>query len=207
MAAQKDQLAMPCCHCPPIPLAEDPGDALIAEAPAQYRPRHPERTEFYRLFEEHFDGYVRCYEERFALRSGATRLILDPLEWIHRITTHIPDPGNHCQRFYGAYSNCGRVVFANAAGDSADPGGQADEARDNSDFSREARSTWARSVRKIFEADPLTCACGGRMRIISFITNPRVIDRILRHRQSGRCKTADPFEPRPPPRCCPHAVQ
>jgi hypothetical protein len=25
-------------------------------------------------------------------RSGATLLVLDPLEWIHRITTHIPDP-------------------------------------------------------------------------------------------------------------------
>jgi hypothetical protein len=37
------------------------------------------------------------------------------------------------------------------------------------------------------------------MRIVSFITDPRVIDRILRHRESGRCKTPDPFEPRPPP--------
>jgi hypothetical protein len=37
------------------------------------------------------------------------------------------------------------------------------------------------------------------MRIVSFIADPRVADRILRHRESGRCKTADPFEPRPPP--------
>jgi hypothetical protein len=34
-------------------------------------------------------------------RTGVTRLALDPLEWIHRITSHIPDPGRHCQRFYG----------------------------------------------------------------------------------------------------------
>ena len=26
--------------------------------------------------------------------TGATILILDPLEWIHRITAHIPDPGH-----------------------------------------------------------------------------------------------------------------
>jgi hypothetical protein len=38
------------------------------------------------------------------------------------------------------------------------------------------------------------------MRIVSFITDPRVIDRILRHRESERCKANDPFEPRAPPR-------
>jgi hypothetical protein len=41
-------------------------------------PRHPERSAFYRLFE--------------------TSIALDPLEWIDRITSHIPDPGRHCQR-------------------------------------------------------------------------------------------------------------
>jgi hypothetical protein len=70
---------------------------------------------------------------------------------------------------------------------------------DNSDRSREARSTWARLIKKIFEADPLLCTCGGRMRIISFITDSRVVDRILRHRESKRSKAPDPFEPRPPP--------
>ena len=46
----------------------------------------------------------------------------------------------------------------------------------------------------------LVCRCGARMRIVSFITDPRVVDRILRHRESGRCKAQDPFEPRVPPR-------
>ena len=53
-------------------------------------------------------------------------------------------------------------------------------------------------IKKIFGADSLVCPCGGRMRIISFITDPRVVDRILRHRECGRCKTTDPFEPRRP---------
>ncbi len=110
------------------------------------------------------------------------------------------DPGSHGQRFYGAYSNRGRIVCDNGQADSAAVGAPASEPRNNSDFSREARSTWARLVRKIFEADPLTCgACGTRMRIVSFITDPRVVDRILRHRQSDRCRTEDPFESRAPP--------
>jgi hypothetical protein len=132
-------------------------------------------------------------------RSGATSIALDPLEWIHRITSHIPDPGRHCQRFYGAYSNRARISVSPA--DAKNAGSKADTHtdQDNSDFSREARSTWARLIKKIFEADPLLCTCGARLRIVSFITDPRAVDRILRHRESGRCKAQDPFEPRAPP--------
>ena len=132
-------------------------------------------------------------------RTGASSIELDALEWIHRITSHIPDPGRHCQRFYGAYSNRGRISVAAPDDETAGfPAGKPSE-RDNSDVSREARSTWARLIKKIFEADPLLCPCGGRMRIVSFITDPRVVDRILRHRESERCKTQDPFETRAPP--------
>jgi hypothetical protein len=132
-------------------------------------------------------------------RTGATSITLDPLEWIHRITAHIPDPGRHCQRFYGAYSNRGRVVKARVEGDSAHAARNSQKERDNSDTSREARSTWARLVRKIFETDPLLCSCGTRMRIVSFITDPKVVERIPRHLHSGRSKAQDPFQPRAPP--------
>lgn len=50
---------------------------------------------------------------------------------------------------------------------------------------------------------PMPKRRAARMRIVSFITEPRVIDRILRHRESERCQAQDPFEPRAPPR--PHA--
>ena len=116
-----------------------------------------------------------------------------------RLTSHIPDPGRHCQRFYGAYSNRARVAVSSTDGHSAGSTAATHPKQDNSDFSREARSTWARLIRKIFETDPLLCTCGARMRIVSFITDPRTVDLILRHRESGRCKAQDPFEPRGPP--------
>ena len=56
--------------------AADLARTLIAEAPAQYRPRHPERSAFYQLFEDHFDSYVRGYEERFEPRSGPLRPVV-----------------------------------------------------------------------------------------------------------------------------------
>jgi len=60
------------CFCP----VEDPGGCILAEAPAAYRPRHPEHTGFYQLFETHFDSYVRAYEERFEARSGPLRPVV-----------------------------------------------------------------------------------------------------------------------------------
>ncbi len=49
---------------------------------------------------------------------------------------------------------------------------------------REARRRWAELLRRIFEVDPLQCPrCGGVMRIVAFITEARVIDRILEHLQ------------------------
>jgi hypothetical protein len=60
--------------------------------------------------------------------------------------------------------------------------------------------TWARLLKKIFEVDPLICRCGACMQIVSLITDPRIADRILRHRESARSKAQDPFEPRAPPR-------
>ena len=68
-----------------------------------------------------------------------------------------------------------------------------------SEFSKERRASWARLLRKIFEVDPLLCPCGAEMKIISVITDSRLVDRILRHLQSPACTTRDPFQPRPPP--------
>ena len=145
------------------------------------------------------DGNL-ALETRPDPRTGVTGLVLDPLSMdsqdysphsrsraaLPTLLRRLLEPGQSRKILRGT-----RHGHANA---------NAHEDRDNSDFSREARSTWARLIRKIFEADPLVCACGAHMRIISFITEPRVVDRILRHRKSERCKAKDPFVARPPPR-------
>jgi hypothetical protein len=41
---------------------------------------------------------------------------------------------------------------------------------------------WAQMIRKVYEVDPLVCPqCGGQMRVISFITDYAVVDRIVNH--------------------------
>ena len=41
---------------------------------------------------------------------------------------------------------------------------------------------WAEMIRKVYEIDPLLCqSCGGLMSVVSFIEEPKTIDRIIRH--------------------------
>jgi hypothetical protein len=47
---------------------------------------------------------------------------------------------------------------------------------------RTPRRGWAEMIRKVYEVDPLVCPeCGGRMKIIAFITDYSVLDWIINH--------------------------
>ncbi|MFO7980293.1 MAG: hypothetical protein R6V00_05605 [Candidatus Aminicenantes bacterium] len=41
---------------------------------------------------------------------------------------------------------------------------------------------WAEMIKKVYEIDPLICPqCGGAMRIVSFIGDYKIIDKIIKH--------------------------
>ena len=62
-------------------------------------------------------------------------------------------------------------------------------------FARGRRRSWARLIKKVYEADPLGCPrCSGPLEIISLIGDTAVIEKILRH-----LKLWDPPERPPPP--------
>ena len=61
----------------------------VCEAQAVYRPRHPERSAFYKLLDQHFERYLSAYEERYERSSG-------PLRPVVQKTVH-------------AYTDCGRL--------------------------------------------------------------------------------------------------
>jgi hypothetical protein len=64
------------------------------------------------------------------------------------------------------------------------------------------RSSWARLIKKVYEADALVCPrCGSPLKIISLIDSAPVIERILRH-----LKLWDRPE-RPPPRPAERSIQ
>ena len=101
---------------------------------------------------------------------------MDYLEFIARVTSHIPDKGQVTVRYYGLYANAhrGKVKKANAA---AGPLPIVEE-----ELRPIPTKGWAEMIRKVYEVDPLVCPqCGGQMKVISFLTEYAVVDRIINH--------------------------
>ncbi len=60
---------------------------------------------------------------------------------------------------------------------------------------RRPHASWARLLCKIFEIDPLLCSkCGIEMKVVSVITEPEVVGKILQH--IARTRGWNPFERR-----------
>jgi hypothetical protein len=109
---------------------------------------------------------------------------VEALEFLARVTAHIPDKHQVMTRYYGWYANRtrGERRLSVADGDT----GVAIAERERVPLS-EARLWWAELLRRIFEVDPLRCPrCAGEMRIVAFITERAVIDRILAHLARAR---------------------
>jgi len=86
---------------------------------------------------------------------------MDYLEFIARVTSHIPDKGQVMIRYYGLYSNAHRGKMHKAGADPSHPLIIED------DPTYVPAKGWAEMIRKVYEVDPLICpTCGGKMRII-----------------------------------------
>ena len=118
--------------------------------------------------------------------------VSEPLEWIARITSHIPKKGTI---YYGAYSQAWRgrerrqgILPTKPTELETDT---SEEVR--SSYSRRRRQEWAVLLKKVWDVDALKCPkCGGQMKVVSFIEQPSVIRRILKHLDLWE-------DPRPPP--------
>ena len=151
------------------------------------------------VVEETEEGRVRV-QTPVDPRRGERGVELDPLEWVHALGRQVPDPRQHLVRYYGMYANRSRGTWRSrwrgagwGSGSGSVPGATDEEVpRPGS-----RQGSWARLLRRILEVDPLLCPrCGARMQVISVITEPRVVDRILAHVRGGN---RDPFEERGPP--------
>ena len=114
----------------------------------------------------------------YQAKDGSGKKEFSALEWLANICSHIPNPREHMVRYYGQYSNAARGKRRKQeAADSPAP-----KINEPLASKKEFRRNWARLIQKIYEVDPLLCPkCGGAMRVIAFIEERAVIEKILKH--------------------------
>jgi len=106
--------------------------------------------------------------------------------FIDRVLTQIPEPRKHGLHYFGAYASSARALREKHALKLEPASVNHSDAKtvepELSSKQRAAlRKRWANLIRRVFKTDPLLCECGGTFRVISFITAPNVIRRILDH--------------------------
>ena len=85
------------------------------------------------------------------------------LDFIARVTQHVPDSGQQLQRYWGFYSNAARGKrLRDAAEDSQtseDHNAGQSEDEDLEGWQKRRKISWAQLIRKVFEIDPMLCPC------------------------------------------------
>ncbi len=168
-------------------------DAL--ERLIRYCARPPFKSENIR-----FNGPWINYRLPKLCHTGKTFIQLEPVEFIERISRFIPYPRRHRRHYHGVLapsSPLRKQVAANAQ-KRLDV---ASKTRQETDEKvTKASRGWAQLIARIYEVDPLTCAnCGKKIKIITFVTHPEHIRRILRG--IGWPTAIPEFDPPPEEHC------
>ena len=171
-----------------------PGDGRDFEALVRYMMRSP--VSLARL------RFTRGAKEVVYARKGGHDATepgeddrVDAEEFVARVLVQIPDPRRHVVRYYGAYSNRARGQRRKAESRLEGNGsGEAEEPVPPPPERAALRRRWANLIRRVYEVDPLVCPrCGAEMRVIGFITETKVITRILDHiRKRDRVSRSPP---------------
>lgn len=116
----------------------------------------------------------------------------DAYDFLARLLQHIPAPRLHLVRYYGRYANAARAKRRKVAESDRNAHRSAAAEEPSAAERKRLRRGWARMIRRIYEVDPLLCPCGETMRILSFLTDPPVVAKVLRHLASRPMQRAPP---------------
>ena len=167
------------------PVARDDGQGKIAIA--QYIIRNSFSLE--KLVYNEDTGMVIYHSKMTYGKEKKNFKVYTAEEFIAAITQHIPEKSFQMVRYYGFYSSKARGIRHKHGiyrpGDEPEIEITSDiEVIDVSEYKplRIPSKTWRECIKKIWDQDPLCCPnCGGTMRLISFITESKIIRKILKH--------------------------
>jgi hypothetical protein len=147
-----------------------PGDAQGIERVARHCTRAPVSLE--RLTFNEKTGYV-VYRSKFNPRTNSNFVAEDATAFLAELCSHIPPPYLHLVRYFGRYSASARRALQAPEPDAL--------AATPLPKPCARRRTWAKLIAHLYLDDPLRCSCGGTLRVVAFIRNRQVIDRIMGH--------------------------
>jgi Putative transposase len=116
-------------------------------------------------------------------------------KFLARVITQIPEPRRHLLFYYGLYANVvrGRRKISQPREEkvsSPNEPQEQDEPTMSPARKQALRRRWSDLIRRVFELDPLRCPCGGSFRVVSFITQPQVIRKIVEHLKNKASQAA-----------------
>jgi hypothetical protein len=123
------------------------------------------------------DGLVRITLKK-PFSDGTVAVDLAPLSLLSRLAASVPAPRLHTVRYAGVLASASKVRARLAPRPAVAP-------KDTADVSerpgRGAYRSWAELLKRTFGFEVLTCrCCGGRMRLVGLVTEPKSVARYLR---------------------------
>jgi hypothetical protein len=134
------------------------------------------------------DGKL-AYHMKRQLGDGREVLVLEPRELLRRLATLVPPPRAHLVRYQGVFgpASSWRAEVVPAAPPPVCPAAVKPkdapvlEPEDKPPRRPDSRIPWSELPLRVFREDILACPCGGRRKVIAFISQRPVIEQILSH--------------------------
>jgi hypothetical protein len=121
-----------------------------------------------------------------AWSDGTTHVIFSPHELLERLATSVPPRRANVVRYHGvlAPNASWRQQIVPTPPETSSTDGQLTshhpaEPRPGSPPARRHRIPWAELFKRVFKEEVDRCACGGRLRLVAFLTEPSSIMRYL----------------------------
>ena len=131
------------------------------------------------------------YKLKTAYDNGTTHIVLDPLDFLSRLASLIPRPRVNLTRFHGVFAPNFKYrssivpqsqIEASIDEDSREETLDLEDSEPRPNKKKSSGMTWAQRLRRVFDIDIETChECGGKVKVISSIEDPQVIEKILTH--------------------------